>query len=170
MKKEAYFASRVFNGWPRPEDIEHYFLAPPGKRWFFETRNDGASFDAYGVDGTGNLEFQKGRIDISLELWGNDKFGVLLIWSKWGGGHKQTYTSKGDLGRLRELVLTVHGDARPVGLYVPFDAAWKAVKEFLETDGALPKSIEWIANNDLPENTFPDPGRYSPDQKVISTR
>jgi hypothetical protein len=34
----------------------------------------------------------------------------------------------------------------------------KAVKEFLETDGELPKSIEWVANADLPRNTFPDPG------------
>jgi hypothetical protein len=33
----------------------------------------------------------------------------------------------------------------------------KAVKEFIETGGALPTSIEWIANSDLPENTFPDP-------------
>jgi hypothetical protein len=33
----------------------------------------------------------------------------------------------------------------------------EAVKEFIETDGALPKSIEWIANRDLPPNTFPEP-------------
>ena len=32
-----------------------------------------------------------------------------------------------------------------------------ALKEFIETDGALPKSIEWIANKDLPPGTFPDP-------------
>jgi len=45
----------------------------------------------------------------------------------------------------------------PIGLYVPFEAAWKAVKEFIETGGAFPQSIEWIANNDLPLNSFPDP-------------
>jgi hypothetical protein len=27
----------------------------------------------------------------------------------------------------------------------------------METDGQLPKSIEWVANRDLPPNTFPDP-------------
>jgi hypothetical protein len=31
------------------------------------------------------------------------------------------------------------------------------VKEFMETDGELPKSIAWIANKDLPANTFADP-------------
>ena len=31
-----------------------------------------------------------------------------------------------------------------------------AVKEFLASDGALPQSIEWIANSDLPRDTFPD--------------
>ncbi len=90
-------------------------------------------------------------------MWGHPQYGVLLIWSKWGGGHKEMYSSKGDLSRLRELVLSTHGTPLPVGLFVPFEVAWKAVKEFLENDGALPKSIEWIANRDLPPNTFPDP-------------
>jgi len=157
MRKHSYFASREIRGWPRPADIERYFLAPPAKRWFFETRNDGASFDAEGVEGTQHLEPGKGRIDISLELWGHPEHGVLLIWSKMGGGHEEMYTSKGDLRRLRELVRTLHGTPMPVGLYVPFDVAWKAVKEFLEGDGARPKSIEWAANLDLPANTFPDP-------------
>jgi hypothetical protein len=82
---------------------------------------------------------------------------VLLIWTKWGGGYKENYSSKGDLERLGERVQTLHGDLLPVGLFVPFPTAWKAVKEFLETDGALPKSIEWIADKDLPPNTFHDP-------------
>jgi Immunity protein Imm1 len=50
-----------------------------------------------------------------------------------------------------------HNDPLPVGLFIPFKTAWLAVKEFIETDGALPKSIEWIANKDLPPGTFPDP-------------
>jgi hypothetical protein len=137
--------------------LERYFLAPAGKVWFFETGNDGALFKGEGADGTEHLQANKGRIDISLSLWGYPDLGVLLIWSKWGGGHKQTYTSKGDLTRLRELVRSLHETPLPVGLFIPFEKAWKAVKEFIETDGALPKSIEWIANRDLPPNTFPDP-------------
>jgi hypothetical protein len=157
MRKHAYFASRDIKGWPRPQDIAHYFLVPPGRRWFSETGNDTAGFVAEGVDETGHLALGKGRIDIELDLWGNDKVGVLLIWSKWGGPYKEMYSSKGDLARLRDFVRTVHGDLRPIGLFIPFEAAWRAVKEFLETEGALPKCIEWIANRDLPPNTFPDP-------------
>jgi hypothetical protein len=157
MKKHGYFASRDIKGWPKPQDIAHYFLAPPGRHWFFETGNDTAGFTAEGADGTEHLEPNKGRIDIELEMWGHPTLGVLLIWSKWGGGHKQNYTSRGDLKRLREFVRTMHNDPMPVGLFVPYEIAWRAVKEFLETDGDLPKSIEWIANHDLPPNTFPDP-------------
>jgi hypothetical protein len=156
MRKYTYFASRKGDGWPQPKEIEHYFLAPPGKRWFFE-RNDSAGFSAYGADGTEHLPPNKGRIDIDLEMWANPELGVLLIWSKWGGGLKLNYTSKGDLSRLREWVRSYHNTPLPVGLFIPFEMAWKAVKEFIETDGELPKSIEWIANNDLPPNTFPDP-------------
>src|SRR5262245_53994537 len=158
MRKTGYFASELMWEWPRPEEIEHYFLAPPGERWFFETGNDGAAFENKGVDGTEHLELGKGRIDIELMMWANEEFGVLLIWSKWGGGHEQTYTSTGDMSRLREFVESSHDTPLPVGLFIPFDKAWMAVKEFLETDGGLPTSMEWIANRDLPPNTFPDQG------------
>ena len=137
--------------------MERYFLAPPGRRWFFETENDSASLTAEGVDGTEHLEADKGRINVDLDMWGNPEHGVLLIYSKWGGGLKQTYSSKGDFARLREQVRSMHDTVLPVGLFIPFDKAWTAVKEFIETDGKLPKSIEWIANRDLPPNTFPDP-------------
>jgi hypothetical protein len=157
MTKSSYFASRMTEGWPRPEDIEHYFLASPGKRWFFETGNDSGGFSAEGIDGTEHLGTNEGRIDIRLQMWGNPDHGVLLIYYKWGGGHKETFSSKGDLSRLRDLVRTTHDDPLPIGLFIPFRNAWSAVKEFLETDGALPRSIEWIANRDLPLNTFPDP-------------
>jgi len=43
------------------------------------------------------------------------------------------------------------------GLFVPFAIAWKAVRQFMETDGELPDSIAWIAANDLPPGTFPVP-------------
>lgn len=45
----------------------------------------------------------------------------------------------------------------PVRLFIPFETAWKTVKEFTETEGELPKSIEWVANRDLPPGTFPEP-------------
>jgi hypothetical protein len=144
-------------GWPSPMELEPYFLASPGRRWFFETRNDSGGFTAEGVDGTGHLPANKGRIDINLQMWGSDDLGVLLIYSKRGGGHKETYSSKGDLRRLRDLVRSMHEELLPAGLFISFPEAWKAVKEFIETDGQLPKSIEWIANDDLPPNTFPRP-------------
>jgi hypothetical protein len=157
MRKSTYFASRASDGWPQPKELERYFLAPPGQRWFFETGNDSAALWDEGIDGTENQEFGKGRIDVGLEMWGHPKLGVLLIWSKLGGGFRQVYSSKGDLTRLHKWVHSTHDTPLPVGLFVPYETAWKAVKEFLETDGELPKSIEWIANRELPPNTFPDP-------------
>jgi hypothetical protein len=157
MKKRAYFDTYWGPGWPELTWLEPYFIAPPAKRWLFSGGNDSAGLDAQGVDDTEHLEPNKGRIDIRLEMWGNPQLGVLLIYSKRGGGHKLMVASKGDLTRLRDLVRSTHDTPLPVGLFIPFEQAWKAVKEFIETDGALPKSIEWIANRDLPPNTFPDP-------------
>ena len=158
MGKTGYFASELIWEWPKPEEIEHYFLAPPDKRWFFETGNDGAYLTNEGADGTEHLQLGKGRIDVELTMHANPDLGVLLIWSKLGGGHEQTFTSKGDLTRLREFVESSHDTPLPIGLFIPFEKAWTAVKEFLETDGEQPKGIDWVANRDLPPNTFPDQG------------
>lgn len=158
MRKHAYFASRDFDGWPEPEEIKPYFLGPPGQRWFFDTGNDSAGFTAEGVDDTDYQDHADERqIDIYLNLWANPEFGVLLIYEKVGGGFDNVFTSKGDMSRLKEYVLTLHDTPMPIAFYISFEEAWKAVKEFMETDGALPKSIEWVENNTLPRDTFPEP-------------
>jgi hypothetical protein len=157
VKKRIYFDAFDGPGWPDPKQLQHYFLAPPEKRWTFNTGNDSWGLDAQGVAGTEHLEPNNGRIDISLDMWGHPTLGVLLIWSKWGGGYKETYSSKSDLSRLREWVRSAHDTPLPVGLFISYETAWKALKEFIDTDGELPKSIEWVANRDLPPNTFPDP-------------
>jgi hypothetical protein len=156
MRKEAYLGSRHMAGWPAPEDLERYFLAPPEQRWVFEDGSDSVLLRGVGADGTEHRKNSNDRIDIVLEMWGDPNLGVLLVWTKWGGGHQQAYTSKGDLTRLHEYMRTLHDDPLPIGLFISFEHAWKAVKEFLETDGALPRSIAWIANEDLPPDTFPD--------------
>lgn len=158
MGKRTYLDADLSRGWPKPEEIEHFFLAPPGERRFFDTYPSGGFFQNEGAYGTEHLQANQGRIEVRLMMWTDPDLGVLLIWSKWGGGHKETFSSKGDLSRLREFIETPHGDPMPVGLFIPFEKGWMAVKEFLETDGELPKSIEWVANADLPRNTFPDPG------------
>ena len=58
---------------------------------------------------------------------------------------------------LRTLVKATQGSRMPIGLFIPFEQALKAVVEFIETDGALPRCIEWIASADLPEDAFPEP-------------
>ena len=161
MQKSSSFASRCIKGWPRPEDIEHFFLAPPGQRWFFETGQDGAWFEVQGLDGTDHLRPETGRIIVTLIVSAHPTFGVMLQWSKWDGERNHTYYAKGDLRRLGQLVRDMHQSPLSVGLLVPFETAWKAVKEFLETDGQLPKSIEWIDDNDLPPDTFFDPANES---------
>jgi hypothetical protein len=149
-KKVTDFAGVITKGWREPQDIEHYFLGPPGQRWFFDTGTDKASFEVHGASGTDHFPPGEGRIDIKLTLWGHPTLGVLFNWAKWGGGFDEIYASKGDVARLRERAERVHGGTLPVGLFVPYEAAWKALNEFFETDGALPKSIEWIAERDLP--------------------
>lgn len=157
MKKDIYFDNFFGPGWPPLSALEPYFLAPRGKEWFYTGGNDSGSIRLEGLNGTEHLPFGRGRKDIKLSMWGNPELGVLLQYARYGGVARQDWFSKGDMGKIRQWVRSLHGDPLPVGLFIPFDQAWLAVKEFMETEGQLPTSIEWISSDDLPDNTFPDP-------------
>jgi hypothetical protein len=157
MKKYSDFNSSSREGWPTIKYLEPFFLAPSGHAWFDTGGNDGAELSCEGLDGTEHLHYGEGRVDIRLQMWGNPKLGVLLIYSKLGAPGGFMFTSKGDFSNRGRYTRTLHSDLMPLWHYIPFEGAWKAVKEFIETDGALPKSIEWISNKDLHEDTFPVP-------------
>lgn len=156
MRKRFYFNSENGEGWPPLIWLKPFFLNPPNQRWFFETENDSAGLWAEGLDNTEHLRPGIDRIDLSLQMYGHPDLGVLLLYHKMKDPHGG-FCSKGDLTRLREWVQTLHGDLRPIGLYIPYEKAWLAVKEFIETDGDLPSSIEWVPAKELPPGTFPDP-------------
>jgi hypothetical protein len=119
---------------------------------------DTAVLIGLGKDNTEALPAKEGRIDVRLYMLGAPGIGVSLTYDLWQGRtqQKRQWSSKGDM-RSSAMVRTLDGDHYPASLFIPFAEAWKAVKEFMETEGDLPKSIAWIANKDLPPNTFPDP-------------
>jgi hypothetical protein len=158
MRREVYFDDFFGRYWPSLDELKPYFFAPPGHEWPFKGGNDSAGLDLIGLDGTEHLPFGNGQKWISLSMWGNPKLGVLLEYKRFGGEDPpQAWYSKGDMQKIRQWVRSLHDTPLPVGLFIPFDRAWLAVKEFMETEGMLPTSIEWINSSDLPKNTFPDP-------------
>jgi hypothetical protein len=157
MRKRTSFEKHKHQGWPDPAVLKPYFFGPPGDEWFHTGGNDTAGLSARGLYGTEQGIAGKTRIDLDLHIYGIPSLGALLFYHKYGGGYGEAYTSKGDMSRLREWVRNLHNDPLPVGLFIPFPDAYEAVKEFIETEGGLPKCIEWVANKDLPRGTFPDP-------------
>ncbi|HMK41490.1 MAG TPA: hypothetical protein VK451_08010 [Methyloceanibacter sp.] len=161
MKKWSDFGQFRGPYWPDPQQLKQYFFAT-GNRWLQDNQNDGAILMEQAAYGTDHLPVDKGRVKINLLLWGKPELGVLLFYEKFGGGYADVFSSKGDMSRIREWVRSTHGDPLPIGLFIPFAPAFQAVKEFIEIDGELPKSIEWIANKNLPPNTFPEPWNVPP--------
>lgn len=154
MNKTAYFDTYWGPGWPEPKWLARYFLTPAGRRDFFASGNDSWGLTAEGVDGTDHLPQLKGRVDVELTIQGHRDLGVMLQYRKTGRRPIEAFYSKGDLSRLRQWVKNAHGDPMPIGLFVPFDTAWKAVKEFMERDGALPAGIAWVASDQIPAEAF----------------
>jgi hypothetical protein len=160
MRKDAYFHTFLGPGWPSEAFLKPYFRTPPAGAisWFPNSGNDSGGLSLEDLDSTGLLRPDLGRKDIQLDMWGNPELGVLLQYTRLGGGvPRQDWFSKGDMSKIRQWVRSLHNDPLPVGLFIPFDKAWFAVKEFMETEGKLPSSIEWVTSDDLPANTFPDP-------------
>jgi len=156
MLKRIDFGELRTDSWPKPDEMSRYFLAKPGQEWTYTGGSDSASLSLIGVDGTHGQDFNS-RIDIDLTMWGHPQLGVLLYYSKLGGAYTDRFNSVGDMSKLDQWVRSLHDTPLPVGLFIPFRDAWPAVKDFMETEGELPKSIEWIAARDLPAGTFPDP-------------
>jgi hypothetical protein len=138
MKRRCSFDRFRVDYWPEPRQLEPYFFAPVGKEWFQNARNDGAILMDQAAYGTDDLPIGNGRINISLQLWGKPRLGVLLVYSRLGGRYADMFSSKGNMTRIREWVRSTHGDPLPIGLFIPFVPAYQAVKEFIETDGELP--------------------------------
>ena len=159
MRKSCFFGD--FDGpyWPAPEQLQKYFLGPSAKhQWPFPRHYDCGMLGGYGLYGTEHLPDDQ-SVTVHLNVTGNSTTGVMLQYSKWDGRIRRriTYNSRGDFSRLREFVHNTEGFLLSKGLFIPFETAWNAVKQFIETDGELPTSIEWIARHHLPPGTFPDP-------------
>jgi len=156
MRKECYFHDFDGPGWPAPDELKKYFSA--GGRLWESGGNDNWGLSVDGLYGTDAVPWSE-SIYVNLNMTGSPDHGVTLHYAKWDGRiqHKYTYVSKGDLSRLGRFMYSLHGDPYSLGLFIPFEAAFKAVKEFIERDGELPTSIAWIASRDLPPETFPVP-------------
>ena len=158
MRKVASFHKYNGEGWPETSYLKPFFTSPTGQEWFYEWGNDSAALWLFGDD---EERWPPGSHpeDVILNMTGNPEHGVTLEYRKGGG---VSYMSKGDQSRLLAHVDSLHGTPMSIGLFVPFRTAWHAVQEFMETNGQLPKSIEWVKDTELPEGTFPDPEALYP--------
>jgi hypothetical protein len=146
--KEANFDLFAGFGWPKPAELRPFFFDPSLRDW------SGYGLNATNVDPK-ELPGWDEPTNLRLTMVANPFHGVFFHYRRFRPGYGKGYCSKGDLRRMREWVQTQDGDLWPVGLFVPFEAGWNAVKEYIERDGALPTCIEWLDENDLPHNAFP---------------
>lgn len=164
VRKRIYFQDLDPDGWPEPGELAPYFLAPAEKPWAPDPHgNDEFGLEIsglYGTDGQPGID----QVTARLTMIGTPDFGVFLYYRKWDGRTRQPLDcySKGDMSRIKEWLRTLQDDLRPIGLFIPYAKAWPAVKEFMERDGELPTSIEWVDGKDLPPNTFRFPGFFKP--------
>lgn len=156
MWKRVYFDKFDGGFWPSVDQLRPYFLLPPGQRWFFETGNDSAGLSIGTGVYTGDPAERRAQDKVYLSMNGHPTHGIYLDYMRWDARDQRqdNFVSKGDLTRLGEFVRTLHDDPLSVGLFIPFEQAWSAVKEFMETDGTLPTSIGWIVSRDLPPEVF----------------
>jgi len=159
MEKRSYFQSKHLNRWPTSSEIDLYLLSSHQRQGSFASGIDGGNLVAEGLYGTESLEPLTGRVDVYLYYVINPHHGFYFQYTKWDGriSRNDTYNSKGDLKRLKEFVRSLSGTPLSLDLFVPFEWGGRALKEFIESGGELPKSIAWIPNGDLPPEAFPLP-------------
>jgi len=170
MKKNISFADMYMSSWPESDALRNYFLTLDGRDSIYAGGNDSCALEISGLYGTENVKPYKDQtpqeratvIEASLIIYFNPQLGILLEYSRTGRGFQDSYFSYSDLGKIGLYVETLHNDLRSVGMYIPYEAAWPAVKEFMEREGELPTCIKWVAGADLPPDTFVEPGEDVP--------
>jgi hypothetical protein len=156
MRKSCSFQEFYDPDWPSADQLKKYFSA--GGRLWASHGNDNWGLSAKGLYGTEALP-QPDSVNVDLRMTGSPDHGVTLEFARWDGRIQRwdRYFSKGDLSRLGRFMYSLQGDPYSLGLFIPFEEAFKAVKEFIERDGELPTGIEWVSGKDLPPETFPIP-------------
>jgi hypothetical protein len=157
MKTVAYFGGLWGEDWPSVEWLEPHFHAPPGGVSPLQARRGGGRFE---IDEEGHVATGDRRISAKLLLFADPKYGLLLDLRRSVDGMRESFVSKGNLQRRLEWVKTPQGTPLSIGLFVPIETGWAAVKQFIETKGAQPTAIEWVSEQDLPSDTFPTPDRW----------
>ena len=167
LTNEIYFGDLGGPYWPEPVLLRPYF-EDQGQHWrTYGGGNDNFGIKIGGLYGTGDLvpygfkgvtTKEKTQVQAGLSLLGYPNLGVLLYYKRYGGGFSEHCFSYSDLSKCNQWVETLHGDLRPIGLFIPFKEAFPAVQEFMLRDGERPDCIAWVPASDLPKDTFPDPG------------
>ena len=159
MRKTSYVLARRSGDWPPADMLGKYYSELIRQSRFFDARNDCGVFSGEGLYGTESLEQKTGRVDVDLYFNVHPEHGIFFQYTKWDGRVKQlhVFCAKGNLARRKEFVNTFAGSLRSVGLFVPLENGIAALAEFIGTGGELPPSIEWVAADELPPDTFPIP-------------
>jgi Immunity protein Imm1 len=155
--------------WPQIQSLNEYFKPWLGTTpWKFKTQNlDDAWFWICQKDA------EHFEVRTELRLIGLPGYGVYI--SYWQSGAKSgdvNLYAKGDIARAKDCAANRRGDVFSLALLVPFSAAYSALAEFLETDGALPGCIEWMEPSEV---SYAFPPGYTPDfvaagYRVLSTK
>ena len=95
---------------------------------------------------------RRSTVTVDLRMVGSPDHGVTLDFARWHGRTRRLdrYCSTGDLRLLGRFMYSLQGEPYSLGLFIPFEEAFKAVKEFIESDGELPTNIGWISGEGLP--------------------
>jgi hypothetical protein len=153
MKKTFAFGPFGDTVWTDPSKIEHFFLDPRQRELLFLDREGGGVFSIEGLEGTEGLSSEAERVNARLYLAMLPQHGATISYHHWDGRirKKIEFHSKGNLERINEYVRSFQGSPMQLGLFVPYEAAWNAVKEFMEGDGGPPTSIEWVGGASIPQ-------------------
>lgn len=161
MHKESAFNTHWGDGWPDLAMVEACVIDPVRRAEMLASGMHGGNFSITGLYGTENLAPREGLVSSTLYLYLNASHGAMLLYSRWDGREQKQYgyNSKGDLSLLGQFVRSFHDTPLSLGLFIPFEDGWLAIKEFMLSEGELPTCIEWVATEVLPPETFPDPAR-----------
>ena len=145
------------NRWPAADQLEQSFLDPARRNWAFWDGGGGGYISVSGLDGTENEPDGPNRSNARIAIRAHRKHGATLD-HHWWDGKRRVSTSHLSLGSTSDMTKLPHLDNRQpfaVGLFIPFELAWLALKDFMVDPIHPSKSVPWINAKDLPPSAIP---------------
>ncbi len=139
--------------WPPIATLEREFMDPTRREWAYWDGSGAAGgyMKISGIEGTEAQPDGRTRSGATISIRAHRQFGATLSHHWWDAksATATTHLSLGDRSLLSQMTTLDDRQPYPIGLFIPFELAWLAFRDFIQEPTRVTSAVPWINGVDL---------------------